>query len=499
MGLKELIAMQRALLDAAKAEGRNLTEEEQKEFDNLQRQIDSLKDVDPASGITINPGQGVSDDTERALAEESKRAVEIMTLCREFDMDFSQYIADRSVTPDAVRKIILDNLIKKNGPVDVRAHVNEDGEDSFRAAVIDALCMRTGLDVDNPASGANDFRAMSLRDIAIECLSRDGQSASQLLRMNPDDMYNELSRQFYNPTAAFPAILDNTIKKSIVKLYNQVPTTFQEWTSKGSLKDFKYTPDHEYVIGGTGDFLKVPENGELKADIPSTEMLPNRKLDTYGRQFSMSRQAFINDDIGFLTEIPGLYAARAKKTIDKQVYTLLYDNGAIFDGKALFSNSHSNLMATGEAPSQKSIQSMILKMQQQTDQFGEAIYMTPQYLVVPVGYEFDLAVILHSAQVVGSANNDINPLYNYPITIIQSPILNALAGDGACPWFMVANQMSAKGIQVDYLNGQETPTIRRMESPGILGFTWDIYLDWGINIRDFRGLVKNPGVKVAAV
>ena len=76
-----------------------------------------------------------------------------------------------------------------------------------------------------------------------------------------------------------------------------------------------------------GDFLLVPENGELKPMIPKTELLPNRKLDTYGRTFSMTRQAFINDDIGFLTEVPGLYAQAAKKTIDKQVYGLLYNNG----------------------------------------------------------------------------------------------------------------------------------------------------------------------------
>ena len=117
---------------------------------------------------------------------------------------------------------------------------------------------------------------------------------------------------------------------------------------------------------------------------------------------------------------------------------------------------------------------------------------------MPVGYEFDLAVILHSAQVVGSNNNDINPLYNYPINIIQTPVLNALAGENAVPWFMVANTASAKHIQVDYLNGQETPTVRRMETPGVLGFQWDLYLDWGIAVRDFRGIAKNPGEKIAA-
>jgi hypothetical protein len=32
-----------------------------------------------------------------------------------------------------------------------------------------------------------------------------------------------------------------------------------------------------------------------------------------------------------------------------------------------------------------------------------------------------------------------------------------------------------------------------MEKPGVLGFHWDMWLDWGVTVRDFRGLVKNPG------
>ena len=108
----------------------------------------------------------------------------------------------------------------------------------------------------------------------------------------------------------------------------------------------------------------------------------------------------------------------------------------------------------------------------------------------------DLKVILHSTNVPGSNNNDINPLYNYPITVIETPMLNNLAGSNAIPWFVVADPMSAKSIQVDYLNGQETPTFRRSEQAGTLGFVWDIYLDWGISALDYRGIIRNNGVKM---
>lgn len=509
MGKEEMIARQKVLLDTAKQESRAMTEDELKEFDTLQRFIDLYEKQEAEGGDhdetddeeEANDGKGEksqSSEFERELARkaERERIRTIEDVCGYFGVDARSYI-DSGMSVDAVRSSVMDKLMEEKAPLKASARVTTDENDKFRAAVTDGLMKRAGLEGQKTASEHNDFRTMSLRDLAIECLSRDGENSRELMRKSSDDLFAMLSRQFYNPSAAFPAIMDSTIKKSIVELYNHVPTTFQEITTKGSLPDFKESADHEYVIGGVGDFLKVPENGEIKADKPSTELLPTRKIETYAKQFSMTRQAFVNDDIGFLTKVPGLYATAAKKTIDKQVYSILFNNATIFDGKALFHADHNNLIGSGAAPSQSTIQAAILKMQKQTDPFGDPIYMTPRAIVVPVGYEFDLAVIFHSAQVTGSANNDINPLYNYPLKIVQSPVLNALAGGNACPWFLFADETSARGIQVDYLNGQETPTVRRMETPGTLGFTWDIWLDWGISVRDYRGMVKNPGTALS--
>lgn len=505
MNIREMIARQRELLETARAAGRGLTPEEAAEFDSLSRQIGEATSAATrqaaaaAVAEVIQPEQNEPDDTqnERALIEaERERIRTIETICNDFGLESRSYIEDGS-TVDAVRAAALEHIRQNGSPIGASVRMTESSEDKFRRAATDALLMRSGVRIDAPADGANDMRGMSLRNLAIECLQSDGISGN-FNRMSSDDIFSELCRQYYNPSAAFPAIMDATIRKSIVELYKAVPTTFQAFTTKGSLPDFKDTPDHEYVIGGVGDFLKVPENGEIKPDAPRTELMPSRKLDTYGKQFSMTRQAFINDDIGFITKVPGLYATAAKKTIDKQVYKILVNNPTIFDGTALFHANHKNLIGSGAKPSQATIQAIILQMQKQTDQFGEPIYITPKTIVVPVGYEFDLAVILHSAQVTGSANNDINPLYNYPLQIVQSPILNALAGEGnAVPWFMVADEASARGIQVDYLNGQETPTVRRMEAPGVLGFTWDVWLDWGISVRDFRGIAKNPGAVIS--
>lgn len=484
--LDALIRSQQDILDGAKTAGRALSDEEQSRMEELQREIEAL-----AAGT----GEKPEDATRQEVEAERCRVVEISEMCRDFGLEADDFIRNGN-SVEEVRGKILEKLKAEKAPMRSGIHVEETGEDAFRRDMADGLALRSGAAIEGATAEAKGFARTSLRDMAVLCLGRAGESVNSLLRMDGTELYYELSRQFYNPTAAFPAILDTAIQKSIVRIYQDVPTTFEEWTGEGTLKDFKTTDDHSYIIGGAGDLLLVPENGELKADTPSAEKLPTRKLKTYGRQFSMSRQAFINDDIGFLTEIPGLYAARAKLQINRQCYRILFHNGTIFDGKTLFHADHHNLMATGSAPTVESMKAMLIQMMTQKDPFGESINVVPETVIVPVGYEFLLDVLFHSDRIPGSADNDINPLRSRKMKVVSDGELNALAGEGTCPWFMAANWMTAKGIQVDYLNGQKQPTIQRGEKPGTLGFVWDIYMDWGISVRDFRGLLKNPGVKL---
>lgn len=493
MTIQEMIARQEEIVGAARAAGRGLTAEERAEFDGLQREIDAAGEGE---------GTREMDGTEtarRAVAEERQRVSDITALCRQTGMDPERYIADGS-DMDAVRKAAVEYLCAHGAPLSRRISGGEG--DNFRAAAVDAMLLRAGVEVQNPARGAEEMRGYSLRDMAIECMARDGVgTTTSLLRMSKDDLWNEACRQFFNPTAAFPAILDDAIKKSIIQLYQETPTTFQLWTSKGSMTDFKPTKDHSYLAGGAGEFQRVGENGELKADTPEMDLLPQRQIDTYGRQFSMTRQAFINDDVGFLTEVPALYAMSAKRTINKQVYQILMKNPAVFDGAPLFGAAHRNLIDAGTAPTIESLQAMMLKLLNQTDPFGESIMVKPKFVIVPVGYGFLLSQILETAliDVDGIGSHTANALYQYrnQLQVIEEGALNALAGEGkAVPWFVVGDRRYAKSLQVDYLNGQETPTVRRSEVPGRLGFVWDIWLDWGITAVDFRGIARNNGVTI---
>ena len=272
--------------------------------------------------------------------------------------------------------------------------------------------------------------------------------------------------------------------------------TFDLWTRKGSLKDFKIH-DNNYLAGPIGDFLEVPEGGELKGDKPTDAKLPTRQIRTYGKQFTLSRQAFINDDIDLVTRIPARHAAAARRTINTQCYRILLNNPNIYDGTPLFSAAHKNLLKAGTGITQEAVQAMIMALSTQKDEFDQPIIVRPGKIIVPAGLTFDIYTLFNSPTIHTEGNTQaVNPLYAYKdMQIVEDPTINALCGGfgNVMPWFMTANSADTAFIEVDYLNGQEVPTIRRMETPSQLGFVWDIYLDWGINVMDFRGAIKNPG------
>jgi len=469
---------QQDIVNAAKEANRDLTVQEQAEFDALQRDIDSLTAEISAEENPAVPATGERDGDilQRAVAEERERISSINDLCREFGMDAQGYI-DNGSTIDQVRDAVLEHVRKNGAPVAARGvDVTATAEDKFRAAAADSLLLRSGMSIEKPADGSRQMMGMSLRDLAIECLAGEGDSS--LNRRSSDELFGMLQRQFYNPTASFPAILDNAINKAYVEGHKTVSVTFDRWTKKGSLKDFK-TNDNYYLAGPAGEFLEVPEGGELKHDTFSDEKRPTRRLKTYGRQFTLTRQAFIND-----------------------VYNILIKNPAIHDGTALFSTMHKNLLATGTGITRESMQKMIIALQNQVDEFGDAIIIRPATLVVPSGMGFEIFTIFNSPTINTSGNTQaVNPLFRYAssIEIVEEPTINVLCGGygKTMPWFLIGHKDDTDFIEVDYLNGQEVPTIRRMETPGQLGFVWDIYLDWGVAVMDWRGAVKNNGTTVA--
>lgn len=500
---QQKIKRQQEILDGAKAAHRELNANEQQEFDSLQREIDQLteeinqeKEQKRQEGAAIQEPEGVA-DPEQVRQQERRRISEITDLCREFGMeDQLNSFINSSRTVENVREEVIKHLRQSGAPLNGRVVVETDEQDKFRDAASDALLMRGGISLSAPAEGARSFMGMSLRDLAIECLASEGQTG--MSRKSSDELFTMVQRQFFNPTAAFPTILDNAINKAYVEGHRTAPVTFDIWTNRGTLDDFK-KHDNNYISGPAGELLEVGENGEMKHDVWKDGKRPTRQLKTYGRQFTMSRQAFINDDIGIITRMPAKYAASARKTQNKQCYQALVGNPEIYDGKKLFSKDHKNLLAKGTGITREAVQGMILVLSNQKDEFNNVCVIRPAIMIVPSGYQFDMYSLFYSQTINTSENTQaVNPLYQYreSIRVVEDPTINALCGGFGkqMPWWLLGAKEDTDFMEVDYLNGQDVPSIRRSEVPGKLGFVWDIYLDWAVTVMDYRGAIKNPGI-----
>ena len=493
--LNALIKKQQAIVDKAKAEnGRSLNEDEQRSFDSLQSQIDELKrDIEPDGTPAPNGGNS---QKNLAAGEERQRCLDINAICRSFDVDPTSFINDGS-SVDSVRAAILERLQSNNSGIVTSGNVRVEADeaDKFRNAATDALMLRSGITLSNPSDGARDLRGMSLKGLAIECMEKEGCNEKNLHLKSADEIYRYMMRGYLNPTSAFPSIVEQTINKSYQEGHKRANTTYRRIAKIGTLSDFKKN-DNYWVSGTAGEFLEVTEGGELKADVPRDAKRPSRQLKTYGRQFTMTRQAFINDDIGFVTTIPMKYAEAADKTINMQVYSGMQNNVTMPDGIKIFDAKHNNIVASGTAPTFESIQAGFKLLQLQKDEFDSPCLIQPKAIVVPVGYEMTIKQIFHSQTINTEGNTQaFNPLSEMETSIdmVSDASLNYLAGTGACPWYIIGD---GNFVEVDFLNGKETPEIRLSEKSGTLGLVWDIFLDWGVTYMDHREAVRNNGVKL---
>lgn len=467
--------------DASVGVGRSADQEEGENRNMEKNQI--TPDVPPADQERALPPTApnepaappdVDGAVERGIAAERARVGEIGSMCRSFNIDPQEYITGGK-TVDEVRKIVLEKAMEKNQPIKVS--VGAEDIEKFRSAATDGMAMRAGVSIEKPAEGATDFRGMSLLRLAQDCIERQ---AGKDMRYADNDT---LIREALTGTGAFPGILSNVANKSMAQAYQTAPTTFQLWTAKGSNTDFKDAT--RYRLSEANELEKITETGEFK-DSKITEASTKTSIATYGKSFGINRQAIINDDMGALNRIPALYGAAARRMTNRLVYKILTENPTI-EKAALFHANHNNLGAG--ALSVASLGAAKAAMAKQKNIGGEeALNIQPAYLIVPVELETVAAQLISSVVDPSKNNATPNPFAN-KLSVVADPTL-----DAAAPWYLAAAPGMCPSIEVTYLNGVDQPTMESTVLFNTLGIKWRIYLDFGVNLIDFRGLYKSTGV-----
>ncbi|MDX1949899.1 MAG: Mu-like prophage major head subunit gpT family protein [Rickettsiales bacterium] len=274
----------------------------------------------------------------------------------------------------------------------------------------------------------------------------------------------------------------------MLKGYSEAEENFEKFTSRGNLADFKTA--ERVNMSEFGSLDPLPEGGEYKYGTIG-EGKENIKLATYGKMFSITRQAIINDDIDAFTKIPRKMGAAAKRKVADLVWSILTSNPLMADGKALFHADHKNLAASGAAISATALSLARRAMRLQRDISGEALLnISPYYLIVPVSKEDDARLLMTSETDYTQANPKKPNIMKGAFEVISDPRLDAAS---ATAWFLTANPQIFDVIEVAYLDGNSEPYLEEKEGWNVDGVEFKVRIDAAAKAMEYRTVYKNPG------
>lgn len=392
-------------------------------------------------------------------------------------------VEDASCNVEQAREKLLAELGKQSSPINNHSsmgHIHSHNGNITGDSIRQGLYARLGHE---KAERDNPYAMMSLFDMARSSLSDRGIGIAGMGRGQIVGM------AFTHSTSDFSSILAGGAEKSLLAGWEQSGETFMQWTKKGTLSNF-----HEAKrvgLNSFGSLDKVPEGAEYKYVSTSDRGEPIA-LATYGNIFSITRQAIINDDLSQLTTIPVKMGRMAARTVGDLVYAILTNNPKLSDGKNLFSAERKNLLS--KTPSFTGLVDARTAMRLQADSEGNALNITPAYILAPAALEAVVLQVINST----ATPNAPNPGVFNPVNRMGEPVIEPRL-DRADPqaWY-VASAQGTDTIEVAYLDGQDTPYLEQQEGFTVDGVAYKVRIDAGVAPLDFRGLVKSTGTDQGA-
>jgi HK97 family phage prohead protease len=368
--------------------------------------------------------------------------------------------------------------------------------EKFRDGATEALMHRVGTLKDEKATAEirqNEFLSMSPVEMAREYLRTVGVNVRGMNRDRIVAAALTTRGLISHSTSDFANLLEDVANKSLLMGYEEAPETWQAWCRVGSLPDFRQ--GNRPNISAFGDLDVVYEDGEYKYGSFS-DLKEVLTLLTYGKLFSISRQALVNDDLNALGRIPAGMGRAAARKVGDLAYNVLINGITVVlnqDAKALFHADHGNFVAAGSGavPSVATINAARTAMATQTDPSGAAILnIRPSILIVPAALESTGRAIQMAEKDPAIASGEMPNTVRGTFETVSDARLDA---DDAAKWYMSASPTMFDTVEVAFLDGQQTPFMESQNGWSTDGVSYKVRIDATAAPMDFRGLYHNDG------
>jgi len=275
-------------------------------------------------------------------------------------------------------------------------------------------------------------------------------------------------------TSDFPLLFGDVLDRQVLAAYKAVDPVWKQFVRMGTVpRIYPQIGGYRFGITGGDQYLaEVAEKGEYLAS-ERDEKRYAMYVKKYGRQFDISWEAMINDDLGALKDTPERFARAAIRT-EHRLVTSTYVNDAIADTNHAAGNLYDSALVDainlGALPlTIGNLEDTCEAMAAFTDVNGEPIMNRAKYLVVGPALEFTARQILTSAvkQWVDRADAGTttiampmtNVIPQYGLQLIIDPYIPVFASTRKRSWFLFADPKDIAAMECDYLVGHERPEI----------------------------------------
>lgn len=271
-------------------------------------------------------------------------------------------------------------------------------------------------------------------------------------------------------TSDFPKLFGDVLDRQVLASYKAVDPVWKAFVKMSTVP--RISPQvggYRFAItGGDQKLAKVAEKGEYLASDRDETRYP-LSVDKYGRQFDISWEALINDDLGALKDTPERFARAAIRT-EHDVVTSTYATSGLYNG-VVNGNTTAALLTIA------SLEAAVQTVSSYLDAAGNPIMNRAKFLVVPPALEMTARQILTSTTKMwldsslraGGRPRDwampmTNVIANYGLTLIVDPYLGLLAnasvaGEQNTHWFLFADPKDIAAFEFAHLKGHERPEI----------------------------------------
>jgi hypothetical protein len=264
----------------------------------------------------------------------------------------------------------------------------------------------------------------------------------------------------------FPTYLGKLVRHRFLTRFTEIQGQWPSYTRQMDVEDFEESTSSRF-----GRFADIPERGlGGQYDQLAIREFDNEKIRVkeWGAAFSVTRQLIISDRLNKIAELPNLLAEALARTMSKKAaITCLAANPTMYDGNALISAAHGNLVTTpllATTVGMGTLQTLDLKFDDMVDDEGYTI-VSPgnRTLLIPTELRF-VAKAINENELLpnGSSQLEANLVRGLWDNVMIEPFFT-----DPTDYYVLADPTGALSpIAYITLNGNTTPFLG-LKDPGV--------------------------------